>query len=139
MITVTTWTPQIDDRLRKLHLTKLSFTEISARLNADFGLSTTRNSCIGRGRRIGLPLRAFPPPRSTPPKPRKPRDRKKRQPPTPVVPTIATGRLDMTQLEYGVCRWPSGTKPPYTYCGEPVHNDRPFCLEHCRQAYQTWS
>jgi hypothetical protein len=148
MIRVTTWTPQIDDRMRELHATKLTFTEIAARLNADFGLSTTRNACIGRGRRLGLPLRAHPPPRSTPKKLPKPRIRKKRQrqPPTPIVPdapAIVPGRLSMLQLTYGVCRWPSGTKPPYTYCGEPVYGDKAFCLEHCRRAYQkpekTWS
>jgi GcrA cell cycle regulator len=151
MIRVTTWTPEIDDRMRELHALKLSFTEISARLNADFGLSTTRNACIGRGRRLKLPLRAWPPPRLTPkaPKARKSRKGKKRwiPPVTPAIvpeaPALVPGRLTMLQLGRQTCRWPSGTRPPYTYCGDPIYDDRPYCREHCRLSYQkpekTWS
>jgi hypothetical protein len=147
MIRVTTWTPKIDERMRELHALKLSFTEISARLNADFGLSTTRNACIGRGRRLGLPLRAHPPPRTKIPKLPKPRVRKKQQrkPPTPVLsdaPAIIPGRLDMLQLTAETCHWPTGNKAPYSFCGEPVYDDRPYCKEHCRVSYQkpekTW-
>lgn len=152
MIRVTDWTPRIDDRMRELHALKLSFTDISARLNADFGLSTTRNACIGRGRRIGLEKRAWPPPRPVmpkPPKPRRSRKGKKRwiPPPAPPIvpeePEVIPGRLTMLQLGRQTCRWPSGTNAPYTYCGDPIYDDRPYCHAHCKLSYQkpekTWS
>ena len=151
MIKVTDWTPRIDDRMRELHALKLSFGDISARLNADFGLSTTRNACIGRGRRIGLEKRAWPPPRLTPkaPKARKSRKGKKRwippvSPPiVPDPPAVIPGRLTMLQLDWQTCHWPSGTSAPYTYCGEPTYEGRPYCHAHCKLSYQkpekTWS
>jgi hypothetical protein len=141
MIKVTDWTPRIDDRMRELHEQKLSFTEISARLNADFGLATTRNACIGRGRRIKLPLRTWLPAPEVAEAPTPRKVRKRWVPPVsppivPEAPPVVPGRLTMLQLNRRTCRWPSGTKPPYTYCGDPIHDDRPYCREHCQMSYQ---
>lgn len=35
------------------------------------------------------------------------------------------------------CGWPVGDPkdPDFFYCGAPVHADRPYCLNHCRRAY----
>ena len=141
------WTPQMDDRLRALDAEKLTFRIIAARMNADFGLALTRNACIGRARRIGCPLRDGTPP--PPPKPRKEQiiSLSVRQQPPPLVPVMTApavpGAYTMLQLTRTTCRWPGGSKPPYTYCGAPVHGDRPFCLAHCRLAYnkpeKTWT
>jgi GcrA cell cycle regulator len=145
----TVWTPEIDARLRELHSQALVFRQIAAILNADFGLSLTRNACIGRGRRIGLGVRTVSPPRQ---RPRKPRAQKPKKvtvqtraisPRLHRAPPIVPGALTMLQLNNTTCHWPSGTSAPYTYCGKPVHGGKPFCLEHCKMGYQkpekTWT
>jgi hypothetical protein len=130
----------MDERLRELDAAGLTFKEIADRMNAEFSLALTRNACVGRGRRLRLPLRGGAPP--PPPKPRRGRKqypKKKKQPPKlvvvapPVAPSV--GAFTMLQLDRQTCRWPSGTTPPYTYCGEPVHGDRQYCLAHCRMAF----
>jgi hypothetical protein len=143
------WTLQLDERLRELHGSGMSFLKIAVALNQEFDLELTRNACIGRGRRIGLTLRASPPPRTKPNKPRKKHPRKSRRleappiAPEPEPEPIILGRVTMLQLNRTTCRWPSGQQSPYTYCGEPVHGDRPYCLAHCKLSYQkpekTWS
>jgi hypothetical protein len=143
------WTPQLDERLRELHGQALPFRQIADTMNADFGLSLTRNACIGRGRRIGLNPRASPILRSKPYK-RRSHKRKKVTVQTPVIsidlhcaPPIAPGALTMLELGTNTCRWPSGTRVPYSFCGEPVHGDRPYCQKHCKMSYQrpekTWT
>ena len=137
------WTPAMDTRLRELYDTKLTFRVIADRMNADFGLALTRNACIGRGRRLFFPSRGGAPPPPVPKRTRKRKHwtrRKTEAKPKPVAPPLAPvepvpGALTMLQLGRGTCRWPSGTKPPYTYCGEPVHGDRQYCLAHCQLAY----
>jgi hypothetical protein len=132
------WTTRLDDRLQALHAEKITFIRIAEILNAEFGLALTRNACVGRAHRICLQLRQKPKP---PQRIRKPIPnlsvRIKRAPP------IAPGALTMLQLTRGTCRWPNdAARPPYTYCGAPVYDDRPFCLAHCKLAYQkpekTW-
>lgn len=148
----TVWTPQLDTRLRELHGQGLVFKQIAAILNADFGLSLTRNACIGRGRRINLVMRASPPPRIKPRKPRQPRAQKPKEVTVqtrPVskrlhlAPPIVPGALTMLQLNPATCHWPSGIRAPYTYCGKPTYANKPFCLDHCKLAYQkpekTWT
>ena len=144
------WTPQIDDLLRRLYMGRLTFRDIATRMNEELGLSLTRNACIGRARRLKFQLRNGAFPKS--PKPPKPRKRSRKQVKVqtePVsahlhlAPPLVPGALTMLQLTSGTCRWPSGDRPPYTYCGAPVHDDRPFCLAHCQLAYdkpkKVWS
>ena len=142
MIEKTIWTPELDTRLRELHEQNLVYLQIAAIMNANFGLSLTRNACIGRGRRIGLSQRAASPTQLRPPKPRKKRVYKQKPRPEPVappivpeVPELVPGQLTMLQLDRTTCRWPSGTRAPYFYCGEPVHGTKQYCEEHCRMAY----
>jgi GcrA cell cycle regulator len=146
MIDKTVWTPQLDARLRELHGQGLIFLQIAAAMNDDFGLALTRNACIGRSRRIGIGMRTTPPPprnRKAPKLVRKPRPPRPIAPPIVPEPAPVPGALTMLQLSRTTCHWPSGNRPPYTYCGEPVHGDRPFCLDHCKLAYQkpekTWT
>lgn len=132
------WTPRLDDRLQELHAEKITFVRIAEILNAEFGLALTRNACVGRAHRICLKLRQKPAP---------PLRKRKPLPMVPLkvkAPPIAPGALTMLQLTQATCRWPSdAARPPYTYCGAPVYDDRPFCLAHCRLAYhkpeKTWT
>ncbi len=46
--------------------------------------------------------------------------------------------LGMANLKSGQCRWPIGDPDSenFHFCGEPVFVGKPYCYEHCKQAYQ---
>ncbi len=46
--------------------------------------------------------------------------------------------LQMANLKSGQCRWPIGDPDSdnFHFCGAQVFNGKPYCYEHCRQAYQ---
>lgn len=46
--------------------------------------------------------------------------------------------LQMANLKPNQCRWPIGDpdSESFHFCGETVFSGKPYCYEHCRQAYQ---
>lgn len=46
--------------------------------------------------------------------------------------------LDMAALKPNQCRWPVGDPDSdgFHFCGQPVFVGKPYCYEHCKQAYQ---
>lgn len=46
--------------------------------------------------------------------------------------------LEMAALKPNQCRWPIGDPDSenFHFCGEPVFVGKPYCYEHCKQAYQ---
>ncbi len=46
--------------------------------------------------------------------------------------------LQMANLKPNQCRWPIGDpdSESFHFCGETVFTGKPYCYEHCRQAYQ---
>lgn len=46
--------------------------------------------------------------------------------------------LQMANLKPNQCRWPIGDPDSgsFHFCGETVFSGKPYCYEHCRQAYQ---
>ena len=46
--------------------------------------------------------------------------------------------LQMANLKPNQCRWPIGDpdSDSFHFCGETVFAGKPYCYEHCRQAYQ---
>lgn len=46
--------------------------------------------------------------------------------------------LEMANLKPNQCRWPIGDPDSehFHFCGETVFVGKPYCYEHCRQAYQ---
>ena len=46
--------------------------------------------------------------------------------------------LEMMDLKPGQCRWPIGDPDSenFHFCGRPVFVGKPYCYEHCKQAYQ---
>ena len=46
--------------------------------------------------------------------------------------------LQMANLKPNQCRWPIGDPDSdnFHFCGETVFAGKPYCYEHCRQAYQ---
>ena len=46
--------------------------------------------------------------------------------------------LEMANLKPNQCRWPSGDpdSEDFHFCGDTVFVGKPYCYEHCKQAYQ---
>ncbi len=46
--------------------------------------------------------------------------------------------LEMANLKPNQCRWPIGDPDSehFHFCGETVFTGKPYCYEHCKQAYQ---
>jgi len=136
----TVWTAEALELLETLAGLEenLTYRQIAERMTAQLGMKYTKNSCIGRGRRMGLPPRPLRAPgrendlRATPAKNY-----------APIEPVEAqrkpNGRdLTMLQLRHGVCHWPSDEdRPPYTYCGRPTQLGNSFCAKHSAVAYNT--
>jgi len=124
----------------------ISFTNIAAMLNAEFGLELTRNACIGKAHRLNLPLRLYP--NNTRKALLKPKVRKMKPiktdapiPPPTIVRDPVPFALLITDLEYGDCKWPSGAAwehPPFFYCGAPSLVGRPYCLAHTKRSVSNW-
>ncbi len=51
---------------------------------------------------------------------------------------IVQHALEMANLKPDQCRWPIGDPDSegFHFCGAPVFVGKPYCYEHCKQAYQ---
>ena len=140
------WSKDRMARLRALHRNdRLSFDAIAAMLSEEFGVTLTKNSCIGKARRMGLPER-------TNKRKRKVFRGDKRRAhitlvaPAPIEPEVVPcvlprwkviadeapaerGRLTLLQLNDNTCRWPHGDRVPYLFCGAPTAG-KTYCAYH---------
>jgi hypothetical protein len=141
------WTSTMVAELRRLMALpgNLSFNVIAGRMAKKFDAPFTRNSTVGKAHRLKLPPR---PPRETVneenTKPRSDRrvlrtwSRPAQLPPRRIVSCVHEHGLDLLELERSYCKWPSGTRAPYTFCGEPTIDDNaPYCALHTGMAYAT--
>jgi hypothetical protein len=75
-------------------------------------------------------------PEPAPKKPAKSPDRffaeftQKPLPPPPPEPPI--GRYTILQLKAGQCRWPTGERPDYQFCGQRQASNSSYCLDHAQ-------
>jgi hypothetical protein len=150
------WTAETETRLKELHAKGLSFRQIACMVG------TTRNACIGKARRLGLP------PRLTGetilrPKKRKGRKsfdsamgsmvarlngeaRRKRQGPslpprTPLAqPPAPEHWLTFADLKPGNCRYPEGEGQAIKFCGGARRDESSYCEFHHQKTHQadTW-
>jgi hypothetical protein len=148
------WTLESETELRRLHARGLSFGTIAKELGA------TRNSCIGKGRRLGLEARNSPiqivevavsvngrPIFVTEPivvaKP--PRARPKSSadvvpihvPLTDTTPPEALPGVGFMQQRDGLCRFPISEETSFELfraCGCPCNIEKPYCAEHTKRA-----
>lgn len=132
----------------------------AAEIAKELGEGVTRNAVIGKAHRMGLSGRPSPIKKQKPatadkktvtkakaktpaakpaeplvsknlmPLPNAPR-REKKQPPSGKGLSI----LDLTDR---ICKWPLGDpqEADFHFCGDAVHPGRPYCVEHCTEAYQ---
>ena len=91
----------------------LPTSEIGRRLNV------TKNSVVGKVHRLGLTKRESP-------------IQKKVVEKKPVAQVV---RLE--SLSAGMCSWPDGEpgKEDFRFCGKPIVEGKPYCLQHCERAY----
>jgi len=141
MTVINSWTPAMVATFRALHRSNGSFATIAAQMSAIFGLPITRNACIGKARRLELPMRANDGLRKTLPRPARPV--KIPVPvaapiePEPEPPAVEGEGISIYQLNGTTCRWPLGpveTTPPYRYCGAGCDVEVPYCAEHSVKA-----
>lgn len=137
-----TWPEDHSQALKNMVLAGAgSYSEIAGVLNVQFGTTYSRNACIGRAIRMGLP--------SVNPKPaeRKPRDasdgavrlKPKAKINLPSISKIAEFRLQCVEivplhlsiidLERCQCHWPYGDGP-ITFCGHPAAEGSSYCMPH---------
>jgi GcrA cell cycle regulator len=142
-VTGNIWTDGMIRAFASLHRDpkQLSFTEIARLLSETFGVELTRNACIGKARRLGLPMRDNTP---RPPRQRYLKPVKVERVEAPIEPIEArlpelrlTEGLTILQLREGDCKWPLGetyARPPFQYCGEPSLLGRSYCVTHMAKA-----
>jgi GcrA cell cycle regulator len=106
------WTEERVAALQQLWAQGLSASQIAERLG-----SVTRNAVIGKAHRLGLagrpsPIRVEPAA-------------------APAAPVRASNYKGPT------CQWPLGdpTSQDFKFCGAPIEPGRPYCAQHCEQAY----
>lgn len=137
------WTKEKTARLCELDALKWSFGDIGK----DIGMS--RNACIGKARRLGLPARGTSQPRPRESKPgariRTPNRiryiQSLRANPRPLAivkppEQISKNPLTLAELTKSNCRFPiSGEGANTLYCGDKIHS-RSYCWHHFHLCYE---
>lgn len=102
------WTEERVTALQQLWAQGLSASQIAERLG-----SVTRNAVIGKAHRLGLASRPSPIKLEGPPRPR------------------------VGKYKGPTCQWPIGdpSSQEFKFCGAPIEPGRPYCANHCEQAY----
>ena len=145
-------TPGLVTRLIELHGLPdlLPYGKIAELLSAEFGISLTRFSVVGKIFRLKLPRRNYPPGFpyiKRPPQPAKetiimpiepmPELAPVESPPLPSIDIYcrSIGQEAIAALEPHHCRWPSGEWPNLTFCCRQKYDGESYCKAHCKEAY----
>jgi hypothetical protein len=134
------WTPPMVKRLEKLIDIGTPYKVIAELLSYEFSVDLTKNSCIGKGRRLGVALRIAPRKRQCQPRrspksherrrllnaQREKRLQRRKESPQP------RRHLSLLQLRPTSCRFPVGGQhsPPFSYCGAHTQPGSSYCPEH---------
>lgn len=134
------WTTAAVAMLRAMHADGAAFSAMGDKLGI------TRNACIGKARRIGLPTHGNAP-INRPRKPRKPRHitmtsrhyvtTSSRENVTDLPPEPVANPATLLQLTDETCRWPIGDphSADFAFCGAMPAIGHPYCGRHCDMAY----
>ncbi len=148
------WTEDRVERLKKLWTDGLSAAQIAAELGG-----VTRNAVIGKVHRLGMSGRAKPAGSSGGRPARRTRStgyaRISRRSPKNAVPSRADEararaaqvenlvapepkNIALVELTEKTCKWPLGDPQDedFSFCGNAVKEDTPYCEYHCSMAYQ---
>jgi GcrA cell cycle regulator len=148
----TSWAPEHSEVLRELVAKGLSYSEVTAAINAKFRTCYSRNAAIGRAKRMGIAnsdrlkaqLRAQQPqldrmlerrpPKSRPFEFRRPMPNFERaEPVTLRCVEVDPRHLSLLELERNDCRYPYGGDEEaevITFCGHPRREGSSYCTPH---------
>jgi hypothetical protein len=142
---INVWNPNMVATFRALHRGGAPFAEIAAQMSAIFGTTISKNACIGKARRLELPMRASDGQRVPLRQPAKKVPKKPVRIDAPIPPPAEPEPepepeigVSIYQLGNGVCRWPLGRmedRPPYRYCGHTAPIEESYCAEHRAISY----
>lgn len=143
------WTPEQKEELTRLWNEGLSTGEIGK------ALGMSKNAVVGQAHRLGLERRPSPIRRvgedgelplepAAPVKPEpalapapKPKAAPKAKPSAKKASAPKEKYITVNDLTTTTCRWPVGDPkdPDFHFCGKEVISGKPYCLEHCEEAY----
>ena len=147
----TTWDAACEELLRIYWCDGLSARQISTHL-ATRGYTFSRNACVGKANRMGLPARAPRGPQSSranagrtklrTPQAQRQQPKRKANPTAPRDPFTPRSepyiplheRKSLLELEQNDCRWPIGDGP-YAFCARKKVPGISYCEDHARLAY----
>ena len=115
------WTDEKTEQLKAMWAEGAS----ASAIGREIGVS--KNSVIGKARRLSLEARPSPIVRVKKKKPRVPKPKVRER-----------ARIsDVIQLTSQMCRWPFGNpdEEDFYFCGRTVALGKPYCEEHCSIAY----
>jgi hypothetical protein len=108
----------------------LSYMEVAKIMSARFGLEFTKNGCIGKARRLKMPVKT----KVKGPRVKKTPTPKVADPITPILKRRELGmKLTIEELREGDCKFPmakASDRPPYFYCGQPAPIGSSWCKHH---------
>jgi hypothetical protein len=123
-------TPGLTQRLQQLLEAPENppYSTIAKMLSKEFDISVTKNSCIGKSRRLAMPPREA--------RPRKIRQHVYKPRPKPKPRQQHDGLITIYQLrDYVDCKWPIGSWPDILFCGQQQEEGQVYCTQHCNLAY----
>ena len=126
------WTDERLQKLKQLWAEGMSITRIGEELNV------TRSTVAGKVSRLGLPKRLAPAPDGAP-SPRK--KSTKAATAAKVDKSKLPLKLALREIDWSrsKCAWPKGDPKTtqFDFCGAVVVPGKPYCNEHCFEAYTT--
>jgi GcrA cell cycle regulator len=137
------WTDAKIKKLKELWEKGLSTSEIGKKLNM------SKNAVVGKAHRIGLKSRPSPIKSQTASNKKKNKNEKSDKPSKENKKETKTkksskkeekeNKITIEELGPKMCRWPFGDPrgEDFSFCGEPVFRNKPYCLKHCAMAYTT--
>ena len=120
------WTDERLEKLRDLWAKGLSISQIGEEMGV------TRNAIAGKAHRLGLPKRQSPISKSAS-KPVK-GDASAIEPTRELPLRLALRNIQWSRSK---CMWPTGDPKTvaFSFCGKPILPGKPYCSDHCVQAY----
>ncbi len=130
------WNDEKIAKLKKLWSEGLTTGEIGKRLGV------SKNAVVGKAHRLGLKGRPSPIKRQDATAVAAPSGHAPASGSTPVTSHAAPKKeavkiFTLTDLTHNTCRWPIGDPKheDFRFCGKQVYPGKPYCLDHCAQAY----
>jgi Uncharacterized protein conserved in bacteria len=141
---VSGWSKQMDDALVAMTQQEgnLSYLTIADAMSKRFEVVITKNACIGRARRLGVPQRNGKPHKPDPVNPSRRGKMIIIKVDAPIPPKIRrkhTGGVTLLELDqYRECHWPLAEvedRPPYAFCGKPAVDGTSWCHDHSKRVF----